>query len=63
MEKLGVCAFTREDQDATTQVEFTQGRANITLPFDIDPQDGPDRSIEAVWQFDLPPGSGTENRK
>lgn len=57
--KLGICAFTREDQDATTQVEFTQGRANITLPFDIAPQDGPDRSIEAVWQFDLPPGSCT----
>ena len=57
--KLGICAFTREDQAATTQVEFTQGRANITLPFDIAPQDGPDRSIEAVWQFDLPPGSGT----
>lgn len=62
-EKLGICAFTREDQDTTTQVEFTQGRANITLPFDIAPQDGPDQSIEAVWQFDLPPGSGTEDRK
>ena len=61
--KLGICAVTREDEDATTQVEFTQGRANITLPFDIAPRDGPDRSVEAVWQFDLPPGSGTESRK
>lgn len=52
-----------EDQDATTQVEFTQGRAKITLPFDIAPRDGPDRSIEAVWRFDLPPGSGTGIRK
>ena len=61
--KLGVCAFTREDLNATTQVEFTQARANITLPFDISPGDGPDRSIEAVWQFDSTPGWGTRKGK
>lgn len=60
MEKLGICAFTSEDIDPTTQVEFTQGRANITLPFDIAPGDGTDRSIEAVWQFDKSPKLGTK---
>jgi len=62
-EKLGICVFTSEDLDSTTRVEFTQGRANITLPFDIAPEDGPNRSIEAVWQFDLSPELGTETRK
>lgn len=62
-EKLGICVFTGEDTDSTTRVEFTQGRANITLPFDIAPEDGPNRSIEAVWQFDLSPELGTETRK
>ena len=62
-EKLGICAFTREDQDSTTRVEFTQGRANITLPFDIAPEEGQDRSIEAVWQFEMPPGSSNKSRK
>jgi hypothetical protein len=52
MGKLGVCVFASEDLDNTTQVEFTQGRANITLPFDIAPEEGTNRSIEAVWQFD-----------
>lgn len=62
-EKLGICAFRGEDLDSTTQVEFTQGRANITLPFDIAPEDGQIRSIEAVWQFDFSPESGTERGK
>ena len=62
-DKLGVCAFTRDDLNATTQVEFTQGRANITLPFDVSPEDGTDRSIEAVWQFDSSPRWGTEKGK
>ncbi|KAI0003449.1 hypothetical protein F4779DRAFT_621876 [Xylariaceae sp. FL0662B] len=60
MEKLGICVLTGKDLDSTTQVEFTQGRANITLPFDIAPEDGPCRAIEAVWQFDLSPEPGTE---
>jgi hypothetical protein len=62
-EKLGICVFTGEDLDSATQVEFTQGRANITLPFDIAPEDGPSCSIEAVWQFDLSPELGTEGCK
>lgn len=62
-EKLGICVFTGEDLGSTTRVEFTQGRANITLPFDIAHEDGPDRSIEAVWQLDLSPELGTETRK
>lgn len=61
--KLGICVLTSEDLDSTTRVEFTQGRANITLPFDIDPKDGADRSIEAVWQFDVSPGLETKTRK
>lgn len=47
-EKLGICGFTGEDLDLPTRVEFTQSHANITLPFDIAPKDGPNRSIEAV---------------
>lgn len=62
-DKLGICAFRSEDLYSTTQVEFTQGRANITLPFDIAPEDGPNRSIEAVWQFDLSPEPDTERGK
>jgi hypothetical protein len=58
--KFGICVFTNKDLDSATQVEFTQGRANITLPFDIAPEDGPNRSIEAVWQFDLSPQLDTE---
>lgn len=58
MDKLGICVFASEDVDSTTQVEFTQGRANITLPFDIAPGNGPDRSIEAVWQFEASPELG-----
>jgi hypothetical protein len=63
IEKLGICVFTGEDLDSITQVEFTQGRPNITLLFDIAPEDGPNRSIEAVWQFDLSPEMGTRTRK
>lgn len=59
VEKLGVCAFSRGDLDVATQVEFTQGRANITLPFDIAPEQGQNKSVEAVWQFDLSPDQGT----
>jgi hypothetical protein len=40
MDTLGICVFPSEDTDSTTQVEFTQGRANITLPFKIAPEDG-----------------------
>ena len=62
-EKLGIYAFTRKDLDSTTQMEFTEGRANITLPFDISPEEGPSRLIEAVWQFDLSPESETGSGK
>lgn len=50
--KLGLCTLANNGQDSLTEVEFTQGRANITLPFDIEPGTGADRSIEAVWQFE-----------
>lgn len=63
LEKLGICVLTGGHLDSTTQVEFTQGRANITLPFDIAPEDGPNRSIEAVWQFDLSPGLDFKTRE
>ncbi|KAI9748038.1 MAG: hypothetical protein M4579_007327 [Chaenotheca gracillima] len=62
-EKLGICVFTGEDPSLTTQIEFTQGRANITLPFDIAPENGPNRSIEAVWRFDLSLELDTETRE
>lgn len=34
-------------------MEFTSGRANITLPFDIAPHDG--NIIDAMWQFSPDP--------
>ncbi|KUJ11613.1 uncharacterized protein LY89DRAFT_674189 [Mollisia scopiformis] len=51
LEKLGICAFTSEDADSDAQMEFTLGRANITLLFDVDPGDD---SIDAVWKFEQP---------
>lgn len=60
-DKLGVCSLSNRDLNDGTQVEFTQGRANITLSFDMDPHAG-DKSIEVVWIFEqLPPQEGKCN--
>ncbi|PKK49171.1 hypothetical protein CI102_7237 [Trichoderma harzianum] len=49
---LGVCSL--DSIAGTTEgptMEFTSGRANITLPFDIDPKEG--QSVEVAWQDSL----------
>lgn len=46
---LGIFALEDEPANSAPKMEFTEGRANITLPFDIS---GPQKdSIEAMWQF------------
>ena len=53
---LGICALSEMSLNRPTTIEFTSGRANITLPFDIAPHDG--NVIDAMWQFSSdPPGS------
>lgn len=46
---LGICSLGGKSIDRPATMEFTGGRANITLPFDIAPQDG--NAIDAMWQF------------
>jgi hypothetical protein len=46
---LGICSLKEESINRPVATEFTSGRANITLPFDITPNDG--NVIEAMWQF------------
>ena len=50
---LGICSLGRKSIDKPTTMEFTSGRANITLPFDITPHDG--NVIDAIWQFSSHP--------
>lgn len=46
---LGLCLLDSiSDTTKGPTMEFTSGRANITLPFDVDPDDG--QSVEAAWQ-------------
>lgn len=47
---LGLCTLdgVPADGDAPT-MEFTSGRANITLPFDVNPSEG--GATEAMWQI------------
>ncbi|KAL8724399.1 MAG: hypothetical protein Q9166_007970, partial [cf. Caloplaca sp. 2 TL-2023] len=46
---LGICSLGETSVDGPATIEFTEGRANITLPFDIAPNDG--GAIDAMWQF------------
>ena len=46
---LGIYSVGEKSIDRPTTMEFTSGRANITLPFDIAPNDG--NVIDAMWQF------------
>lgn len=50
---LGICSLGNKSIDKPTTMEFTEGRANITLPFDIAPHDG--NIIDAMWQFSSHP--------
>ncbi|KAI4170647.1 MAG: hypothetical protein LQ348_007077 [Seirophora lacunosa] len=46
---LGLCSLGATSVDEPATMEFTEGRVNITLPFDIAPNDG--SAIDAMWQF------------
>ena len=50
---LGVMFLGEKSIDRAATMEFTSGRANITLPFDIAPNDG--NNIDAIWQFSSDP--------
>ena len=50
---LGICSVSEKSLDRPTTMEFTSGRANITLPFDIAPHDG--NVIDAMWHFSSDP--------
>ncbi len=50
---LGICSLGEKSIERPTTMEFTSGRANITLPFDIAPHDG--NVIDAMWQFSSDP--------
>lgn len=48
-DNLGLCSLDSiADTTKGPTMEFTSGRANITLPFDIDPENG--QNVEAAWQ-------------
>lgn len=46
---LGICSLNEMLIDRPATMEFTSGRANITLPFDIAENDG--NNVDAMWQF------------
>ena len=46
---LGICFLGEKSIDRPTTIEFTSGRVNITLPFDIAPHNG--NVINIIWQF------------
>lgn len=50
---FGVCSLKEQPIDSPTTMEFTSGRANITLPFDITPDDG--NTTDAMWRFSSNP--------
>jgi hypothetical protein len=48
---LGLCTLDGVPAGSdVTSVEFTSGRANITLPFDVDPSEG--GAVGAMWQIE-----------
>ena len=49
MDILGIYFLRNSPIDSPRTMEFTSGRANITLPFDIAPDDG--NVTDAMWQF------------
>ena len=54
---LGICSLPENSLSKPPTMEFTSGRANITLPFDIAPHDG--NVIDAMWQFSADPMDGS----
>lgn len=57
---LGICSLKEKPIDRPATMEFTSGRANITLPFDIAPDDG--NIIDAMWQFSSDPLASSPQR-
>jgi hypothetical protein len=49
VDAFGICSLKEGSIDEPVAVEFTSGRANITLPFDAVPDDG--NVVDAMWQF------------
>ena len=54
---LGICLLSEKSAGIPPAIEFTSGRANITLPFDITPNDG--NVIDAMWQLSSKPLSSS----
>ncbi|MCJ1460775.1 hypothetical protein MMC28_011157 [Mycoblastus sanguinarius] len=46
---LGICSLTEGTINGGVKTEFTSGRANVTIPFDLAPNEG--GSIDAMWEF------------
>ncbi|KAL3469849.1 hypothetical protein BJX99DRAFT_264771 [Aspergillus californicus] len=58
---LGLCTLDEQDINAPPTIEFTSGRANITLDVDIDWDPSEEGGyIEAIWQFGSTRGSSGE---
>lgn len=58
-EILGICSLKENCTNRPATIDFTSGRANLTLPFDIVPHDG--NTIDAMWQFGHDPSSACIN--
>jgi len=54
---FGICSLKEGSVGRPVTTEFTSGRANITLPFDIAPNDG--NVVDAMWQFSSAPPSSS----
>lgn len=54
---FGICSLRESSFDGPPTVEFTSGRTNITLPFDISPSDG--NEVQAMWQFSSNPSKSS----
>ena len=50
---LGICSLREGSIDDPVSVEFTSGRASITLLFDVALDDGD--VVDAIWQFSSGP--------
>ncbi|KAL8824745.1 MAG: hypothetical protein Q9170_008056 [Blastenia crenularia] len=50
---FGLCSLGEVSVGTPKAMEFTEGRANITYPFDIRPNEG--SAVDAMWQFSSDP--------
>ena len=49
-EILGLCTLDAFETGGEPSMEFTSGRANIMLPFDVSPNEG--GAVDAAWQIE-----------